>query len=67
MARRSGYIGGPRYRTFEFLDREPTLFEAIEFASQVGMTINGSKAYWDILEALKQGFIEIVDETNGHV
>ncbi|WP_262299018.1 hypothetical protein [Microvirga sesbaniae] len=67
MARRNSYIGGPRYRIFEFLDREPSLVEAIEFASQQGMKLTGSKAYWDIVEALKQGFIEIVDETNGHV
>jgi hypothetical protein len=59
MARRDSFIGGPRYKIFQFLDGSPTLREAIEFASRQGMRDKGPRASWDILEALKQGCIEV--------
>ena len=59
MMKRESFIGGKRWSVFKYLDGEPLLGDAIRYGQSQGMTVSGKRAHWDILEALKQGYIEI--------
>ncbi len=59
MMKQKNRVGGPRYTIFEHFDGEPFLEEAIQFAKAQGMTVGGGRAYWDILEGLRRGYIEV--------